>query len=219
MAGTHPTYTDRAHAGQVLATELRCLAGRSDVVVLALLRGGIAVAAPVAAALSAPLAAVAVRKIGVQAQPELAMGALAAVGDQVEVIRNDDVVRSLGISSTEFQEVVDRQRAELSRQQLMWGGAPTQIEARVAVVVDDGLATGATMVAAVRVLRRLRPSKIVVAVPVGAAEAVALLSGEADAVVCPSVPRSFRAVGVAYSDFTQVSDREVLDLLPKRPQT
>ena len=213
MSGHRSPYPDRAAAGAVLAELLEPLTRASDPVVLALPRGGVPVAAPVAAALSAPLGVVVVRKIGVPGHRELAMGALAAVGDRVELTRNESVIRSTGVSEEVFEQVAQHERHELQLRSARFAPARTPLEGRLAVLVDDGLATGSTMLAAVRALRRSSPAKIVVAVPLAAAAALALLETVAEQVVCPWVPRQFIAVGQGYLDFSQVSEDEVRRLL------
>ena len=197
----------------MLARELTPATRGSDCAVLALPRGGVPVAAPVAAALAAPLGVVVVRKIGVPGHRELAMGALARVGQQVELIRNESVIRSTGVSAAEFDRAAEHERDELQRRSTRFAAAWTPVSSRLVILVDDGLATGSTMLAAVRAVRRAAPSKIIVAVPVGAAPAVALLETVADQVVCPWLPQPFVAVGQGYVDFDQVDEQEVARLL------
>ena len=214
MTGRDRTrYRDREHAGRVLAAELDRFVGRSDLVVLALPRGGVPVAAPVAQRLEATLGVLVVRKIGVPGRPELAMGAVASAAGRLTVVTNDAVVRSVGVSAEAFRTVADRETAEVGRRVQALGGDQLSTENRTVIVVDDGLATGSTMLAAVTALRRGQPAAIVVAVPVGAEQAVQHLERVADAVVCPWRPEPFTAVGVAYRDFTQVDDDEVRSLL------
>ena len=205
-------YRDRAEAGQLLAGALERYAGRTDLTVLGLPRGGVPVAHEVARALGAPLDVFVVRKLGVPGHEELAMGAIAAGG--VRVV-NHDVVAPLGISTDALDAVTEAERAELERRERAYRdgrpGAP--IEDRVAIVVDDGLATGSTMRAAVAALRLRNPASVVVAVPVGAASTVAMLEGEADDVVCVLTPNPFYAVGTWYEDFGATSDEEVRSLL------
>lgn len=196
----------------MLADLLRDLPRPADVV-LALPRGGVPVAAALAQRLPAALGVLVVRKVGVPGRPELAMGALASVAGRVELIRNEAVIGAIGISEATFQEVVGRERVELTRRLVRLGGSRVDIAGRVAMVVDDGLATGSTMLAAVAALRRSQPAEIVVAVPVAPAQAVALLREAADAVFCPLVPEPFLAVGQAYADFAQVPDAVVDRLL------
>jgi predicted phosphoribosyltransferase len=202
--------------GGELAEELVGRAS-SSVVVLALPRGGLPVAAPLAARWSAPLGILVVGKVGAPGQPELAMGAVALVLGRVELVRNERVVRALAISDDDFEDAAQRLAGQLAQRALQLKSGPETVSGRTVLVVDDGLATGSTMLAAVTALRRLQPTEIVVAVPVGSAEAVALVGRSADAVVCPWVPEPFVAVGYAYHDFTQVGDDEV-DRLLSRPQ-
>jgi putative phosphoribosyl transferase len=211
--GDRQLYHDREDAGRALADALSHLAGRTDLVVLALPRGGVPVAAPVVARLGGTLGVLVVRKIGVPGRPELAMGALASVGGRTTVVTNDSVLSSLGIATSTFDRVAQLEAEEAGRRVSSLGGEPVSTRDRTVVVVDDGLATGSTMLAAVRALRPQRPAAIVVAVPVGAREAVQQLSKVADEVTCPRVPEPFLAVGMAYQNFAQVSDDEVRRLL------
>ncbi len=207
------TYADRTEAGRLLAQELDEYTGRDDVVVIGLPRGGVPVAAEVAAALDAPLDVVVIRKLGLPQQPELAMGAVTAVGEAVTVVRNDAVVRDAGVDEEEFDGVLAVETAELRRREALYRGdsPPAEVEGRTVVVVDDGLATGASMRAALAALRTQEPARLVVAVPVGAPDTCASL--EADDVVCPWVPDRFSSVGQAYADFGQTTDDEVRELL------
>jgi len=206
-------YADRHYAGRALAAALGHFVGREDLVVLALPRGGVPVAVPVVDLLGAPLGALVVRKIGVPGRPELAMGAVASVGGVMTVVSNDSVRSSLGISATSFDSAARRETAEATRRVEVLGGEPLSTRDRTVIVVDDGLATGTTMLAAVRALRAQHPFAVVVAVPVGARQAVQHLARVADDVVCPLLPEPFLAVGMAYQDFTQVTDAEVQRLL------
>src|SRR5688572_8124254 len=185
-------FRNRQQAGRVLAQRLTAYAHKPEVVVLALPRGGTPVAYEVAKALHAPLDVLVVRKLGVPGHEEYAMGAIASGG---EPLLNDDVVRELGITADAIDAVVQRERAELQRRDCLYRGSrpPPDVRGRSVIVVDDGLATGSTMVAAVQALRRLQPARIVVAVPTGAAETCAQLRELADEVVCASTPRPFRA--------------------------
>jgi putative phosphoribosyl transferase len=202
---------DRRHAGRQLAERLRHLEGQ-DVVVLALPRGGVPVAYEIAVALGAPLDVFIVRKLGVPGHEELAMGAIASGGVQV---LNEDVVQAVQAGASEIEGVARRERAELARREQAYrpGRPPLEVRGRTAVLVDDGLATGASMRAAVAALRRMEPAAIVVAVPVGAPETCAAIRAEADEVVCGAMPEPFWAVGRWYEDFTQTEDDEVRDLL------
>ncbi|GAA1769811.1 phosphoribosyltransferase [Luedemannella helvata] len=203
-------FTDRAQAGDVLAASLSGYANRDDVIVLGLVRGGVPVAARIAAALKAPLDVLVVRKLGVPWSPEVAFGALGPGGVRV---RNDDVERRL--SPRDVDAVVEREAAELVRRERRYRGdrPPLHLTGRVAIVVDDGLATGATARAAVAVARGLGAVEVVVAVPVAAPDSLQLVRATADRVVCPSAPVSFMAVSQFYREFPQTSDAEVVTLL------
>jgi putative phosphoribosyl transferase len=201
-------FRDRPHAGRVLGAELAGLAGRDDVVVLGLPRGGVPVAREVARALKAPLDVFVVRKLGVPGHEEYAMGAIASGGVRV---LNPEAVHGLAIPEAVIERVAAAELLELERRERAYRGArpPVAVKGRVAVIVDDGLATGTSMRAAVAALRKLEPARIVVAVPVGAPETCALLQREADQVVCPLMPPDFRAVGLWYEEFDQTTDAEV----------
>lgn len=205
-------YLNRRQAGIRLAEHLAALAGRNDVVVLALPRGGVPVGFEVARALEAPLDIFVVRKLGVPGHEELAMGAVASGGVRV---LNDAVLASLEISPEAIDHVTVLEQAELARRETAYraGRPPLPITGKVVVLVDDGLATGSTMQAAVHAARKLEPARIVVAVPVGARESCEALRAIADEVVCPMLPRSFSAVGQWYGDFSQTGDSEVRALL------
>jgi putative phosphoribosyl transferase len=202
-------YRDREHAGRLLAQQVEP-EGR-PAVVLALPRGGVPVAAPIAERWQIPLAVLTVRKLGAPDRRELAMGAVASVGDRVELFRNESLVRQLGVDDEAFAAIRDREVKELARRVSRFG-QPPELANRHLIVVDDGLATGATMVAAVRLLSGLSPATITVAVPVAARQALELVTPYAR-VVCPRTPQPFIAVGQAYDDFEQVSDDEVRRLL------
>jgi predicted phosphoribosyltransferase len=207
-------FHDRADAGRVLAGRLAAYADRPDVLVLALPRGGVPVGYEVARALRAPLDVFLVRKLGVPGREELAMGALASGGVRV---LNEDVVRALGIPEEVLDGVTAAEEQELRRREQTYRGDRLQpdVAGRTVILVDDGLATGSTMRAAVAALRRLGPARIVVAVPVGAVDTCAELEAEADEVVCALTPEPFLAVGLWYEDFTQTSDEEVRELLDR----
>ena len=205
-------YRDRADAGRRLAAKLTAYAGLSDVLVLGLPRGGVPVALEVAQALGAPWDVFLVRKVGVPGREELAMGALASGG--VSVV-NEGVIRTLGIPDHVFAATAAKEEAELARRELAYrdGRSPPEVRGRIVVLVDDGLATGATMRAAVAALRKQQPGRIVVAVPVGVSDVCVNLEKEADEVICASTPEPFHAVGFWYEDFSQVTDEEVRGLL------
>ena len=213
-------YADRSVAGRLLAEALVAEAALERPVVLALPRGGVPVAAEVAAELHAPLGLILVRKIGVPGRSELAMGALAMIHGQLPEFRNDEIVDGLGISSQAFEAARNRERVELERRASLFPYRDLRVADSTVIVVDDGLATGSTMLAAVSAVRVLRPAAVVVAVPVGARQAVRALRAVADLVVCLSAPEPFIAVGAAYQDFRQLSDEEVvmiLDQFPREP--
>lgn len=208
-------FRDRAEAGRVLAGLLSDLSGRGelpDPLVLALPRGGIAVAAPVARALGAPLDVLVVRKIGAPHHEEFAVGALAP-GDAP--LFDPDTLDHLGLTEQRLAPVVERERRELARREQRYRGdrPPLDPTGRTVIVVDDGLATGATARAALRHLRNRAPARIVLAVPVGAPDSLDRLAAEADLVVCPHRPAAFSAVGQWYDEFEQLTDADVLDVL------
>jgi predicted phosphoribosyltransferase len=205
-------FRDRKDAGRAVASKLRHYEGRSDVVVLALPRGGVPVAYEIAAALNAPLDLFLVRKLGVPGHEELAMGAIATGGTR---ILNEQVIDTLGIPTSVIDEVTHRETEELKRREREYRGTqePPDVRGRVVILVDDGLATGSTMRAAVVALRSQDPGRIVVAVPVGAESTCEDLRRLADEVVCVQAPDPFLAVGYWYEDFSQTTDEEVRDLL------
>jgi putative phosphoribosyl transferase len=206
------TFRDRRDAGRVLAGELAQYRGRDGLLVLGLARGGVPVGWEVAAALNADFDVFLVRKLGVPQWPELAMGALASGGG---VVMNDHVLSSLRISDEQVREVVDRETAELHRRERAYRGgrAVTDPRGRSVIVVDDGIATGASILAAVRAVRAAGAAAVVVAVPVGPRSVCQLLAEEADYMVCATMPDHFEAVGQAFADFRQISDEQVRDLL------
>ncbi len=207
-------FRDRADAGRYLAGLLSDYAGRDDVVVLALPRGGVPVGFEVARALEAPLDVFVVRKLGVPGQEELAFGAIASGGAQ---ILNPDVIRHVGLTSDLIDSVSERERSELARRERLYRGdrPDSELASKTAILVDDGLATGASMRAAVAAVRAQGPARIVVAVPISAPEICATLSAEVDELVCPLRPERFYAVSLWYDRFEQVSDDEVRTLLEK----
>ena len=205
-------YRNRREAGRVLAGLLGAYRGREGVIVLGLARGGVPVAWEVAAALGAPLDAFIVRKLGAPGHEEFAVGALASGG---RVVVNDDVVRALRVTPQQLREAAEREGRELQRREAAYRGgrAPLELAGRTVILVDDGLATGASMFAAVQALRDMSPAEIVVAVPAAPESTCREFAGLVDDVVCASMPTPFLAVGESFWDFTQVSDDEVRQLL------
>lgn len=210
-------FSDRIEAGRRLAKALAPYKNQHPVV-LALPRGGVPVAAEIAAALDAPLDLVLVRKIGAPMQPELAMGAVVD-GSEPVVVRNEHVIRQGGISERDFAAVRDRQLAEIERRRKLYlgGRAHPALKDSTVIVVDDGIATGATTRAALRALRMRGPRKLVLAVPVAPTQSLKDLKGDADEIVCLEDYEDFGAIGQFYEDFTQVSDAEVIALLAQHP--
>jgi predicted phosphoribosyltransferase len=207
-------FRDRVEAGKALAGLLRKYAGQPDVVVLALPRGGVPVAYEVARALGAPLDVFIVRKLGVPGHEEYAMGAVASGGVRV---LNEDVVRGLGLSNAAVDRVIAKELAEVSRRERLYRGDRPEpdLKGRTVILVDDGLATGSTMKAAVKALAARDPAKIVVAVPIASADTCQALARDVAEVVCAVTPEPFHAVGLWYDDFSQTSDAEVHDLLER----
>ncbi len=207
-------FTDRADAGRALAGHLRAYAGRSDVVVLALPRGGVVVGFELARELALPLDIYLVRKLGVPGREELAMGAIA--GDGTRVL-NTSVIAHLGITDEEIASIALHEGRELERREQAYRGgrAATEIRGRTVILVDDGLATGASMRVAALAVRARQPDRIVIAVPVGARDVCEMLRDIADEVVCAGGTSTLPAVGAAYDDFAQVSDAEVCELLAR----
>jgi putative phosphoribosyl transferase len=217
-------FRDRIEAGQRLAAELRTYVDDPDVRVLALPRGGVPVAFEVARALHAPLDVFLVRKLGLPQQPELAMGAIASGGTTV---LDERLIRRAGVTAAELHAVEAQERRELERRERRYRGdrAPPDIAGRTVILVDDGLATGASMRAAVQAVRLHHPKRVVVAVPVAAAEACEAFRDVSDETVCALTPEPFHAVGLWYVDFSQTTDEEVHELLeaarrsaPARPR-
>jgi predicted phosphoribosyltransferase len=214
MFGSHPRearFADRREAGQALARRLATLSGQ-NVVVLGLPRGGVPVAFEVACALRVPLDVLVVRKLGFPGQPEFAMGAIASGGVRV---MNDEIPREYMPGPDEVEAVARAEQVELERRERAYRGHRhlTPVAGRVVLLVDDGLATGTTMRAAVRAVRQLSPSRVVVAVPVASIQARDAVAALADDVVCLSTPEPFTAVGLWYESFPQTSDDEVAELL------
>lgn len=207
-------FQDRKEAGRILAERLAAYKNRHDVVILALPRGGVPVGYEVAKALNAPFDVFVVRKLGVPGQEELAMGAIASGG--VRVI-NEDVAELLRIPEEMIEEVAANEKEELERRERLYRGDRPGLDARgrVAILIDDGLATGSTMRAAAAAVRGQQPTRIVVAAPVAAASTCAELRNEVDEVVCAETPEPFYAISLWYRDFTQTTDDEVRELLAR----
>lgn len=208
------TYRDRRDAGRRLAEALEELADEPDPLVLALPRGGVPVGVEVARALEAPLDVLLVRKLGVPTHRELAMGAIASGGARAW---NDEVISDLGITEAEVEEVEEAEREELERRERAYRGdrPRPEVEGRTVFVVDDGIATGSTMRAALEALRGRNPARIVAAVPVAPASSLESLREVADVVVCPWTPEPFHAISLWYDSFPQVSDEEVRESLER----
>ena len=210
-------FKNRSEAGQKLA---RALSNYKDhhPVILALPRGGVPVAAEVAAALDAPLDLILVRKIGVPLQPELAMGAVVDGGAPV-IVRNEDVIQSADIDEIQFKAVCDGELAEIERRRQRYLGSRERVNVTgcTAIVIDDGIATGATMRAALRATRMRNPKKLVLAVPVAPSESIVAMREEADEVVCLEDHEFFGAISYYYADFRQTSDEEVIEILKRFP--
>jgi putative phosphoribosyl transferase len=211
------TYQDRSDAGRRLAKALSEYKGR-NAVILALPRGGVPVAAEVAAALDAPLDLILVRKIGVPTQPELAMGAVVD-GTAPIVVRNEEVIELSGTTPDEFDAASKRELAEIERRRQLYIGdrARAKITGQVVIVIDDGIATGATTRAALQAIRNRKPKELVLAVPVAPPDTITQLRGEVDALICLETPELFGAIGYFYRDFRQVSDQDVVAILKRFP--
>jgi len=210
-------FTNRTEAGVRLADALEKYK-KSDTVVLALPRGGVPVAAEIAARLKAPLDLVLVRKIGVPFQRELAMGAVVD-GDTPIVVRNESVIREADVSESEFRAACKREMAEIERrrQAYLGGRSPVEVSGRVAIVVDDGIATGATTRAALRAVRARHPKTLILAVPVAPTSTLPSLKGEVDELVCLEAHEPFGAIGFFYNDFRQLEDQDVIAILKQHP--
>jgi putative phosphoribosyl transferase len=211
-------FRDRIEAGQLLGRELAARFGAiDDAIVLALPRGGVPVGLEVAKALAAPLDVFIVRKLGVPGHEEMAMGAIASGGVRV---LNRDVLDYARVTQEQLDAVAAREERELSRREAEYRGnrAPLDVRDRIVIVVDDGLATGSTMRAAVQALRAMKPKRVIVAVPVGAPQTCEDLRGIADEIICLRTPEPFEAVGLWYDDFTQTTDAEVHAFLSRTPQ-
>jgi putative phosphoribosyl transferase len=207
-------FRDRTEAGQLLAERLRSYAGRDDVVVLALPRGGVPVAYEIAKALGAPLGVFVVRKLGVPGREEVAMGALASGG---LVVLDTRLVQQLGLDRNQLERTVAREAEELRRREAAYDGRldPHELQGKTVILIDDGLATGSTMRAAALAVRDLDPAKIVVAVPVASRETCDAFRDVVDEIICEMTPQPFDAVGLWYEDFSQTTDAEVRELLAR----
>ncbi len=205
-------YADRRDAGRRLAEALAFLKGRPDLQILAVPRGGVVVGAEVARALGAPLDVVIARKLGAPDNPELAIGAVAADGT---LVLDENLVARLGVSDTYVRSATERERLEIERRLRAYRGdrPPPAVAGKTVVVVDDGVATGSTTLAAIRYLRKQQPRELILAVPVGPPETIGMLNREVDRTVVLQTPELFWAVGAFYQAFEQTSDQEVIDLL------
>lgn len=203
-----PLFAGRDHAGRLLAHAVARYRGQPEVIVLALPRGGVPVAAPIAESLDAPLDVCVVRKIGVPGHEELALGAIASGGARVF---NRDVIEQLDLPTATIEQLIADEERELRRRESLYrGNRPfPELRGRTVIVIDDGAATGASMLVAVRALRQLKPRMIIVAVPVASREAFRLLAAEADDCVCLAQPEPFYGVGMWYEDFSQLTDADV----------
>lgn len=212
-------FQDREDAGRQLARALVKYKSRHPVI-LALPRGGVPVAAEVAERLGAPLDLVLVRKIGAPMQPELAMGAVVD-GEKPVIVRNQDVIDLTGVNEETFDAICAEELSEIDRRRERYLGdrARSDVKGQVAIIVDDGIATGATTLAAIRALQKREPKELVLAVPVAPLETLQRLHAEVDAIVCLDTPRDFAAIGYYYRDFSQVSDDEVIAILKRFPAT
>lgn len=201
-------YRNRKEAGETLAAFFDDLRDRDDVIVLGLPRGGVPVAAEVAQHIGAPLDAFIVRKIGAPRQPELAIGAIAS-GDVL--VLSDDLIADLGVTREQIQKTIDRETTELHRREREYRGdrVPIDLRSKTVVLIDDGLATGTTMLAAVKAVRSLEPAQIMIGVPVGARDSVEMLRRQVDRIECPRTPFPFTALGMWYQDFRPTQDVEV----------
>lgn len=210
-------FENRTDAGRQLAEALLKHKSRHPVV-LALPRGGVPVAAEVAAALDAPLDLLLVRKIGLPSQPELAMGAVAD-GEEPTIIRNSDVIALSGVSKEEFDAVCNDERAEIERRRKRYLGdrARSEVKGHVTIIIDDGIATGATTLAAIRAVRMRKPKELVLAIPVAPLDTIKRLHPEVDEIICLDTPEELGAIGYFYRDFHQISDDEVIAILRRFP--
>ncbi|MCL9684959.1 phosphoribosyltransferase [Legionella maioricensis] len=210
-------YIDRQHAGKILSTHLKKYANKEDVIVLALPRGGVPVAYEIAKSLSVPLDVFIVRKLGVPGHKELAMGALASGG---VILLNDELIGYLHISKSSIDEVIKSEEKELSRRESLYhvNEEVPVLKDKTILLVDDGIATGSTMHAAIMALRQQKPAQIIVAVPVAAQDTYHEMTKLVDKIICPLTPVNFYAVGLWYQNFSQTSDSEVCELLKRARQ-
>ncbi|KPL24593.1 MAG: hypothetical protein AMJ93_02080 [Anaerolineae bacterium SM23_84] len=208
-------FRDRREAGRLLAEELSSLRGLEDLIVLGIPRGGVVVAYEVAKALSAPLDVYITRKIGAPYNPELAIGAVASDGT---LVLDHDLIARVGAADDYVQAETERQRQEIERRMATYRGARSapDLQAKTVILVDDGVATGATVLASLRAIRQHQPAQLILAIPVGPPDTIRLLSQEADRVVCLFTPEIFWAVGSFYSVFDQTTDAEVVQLLEEQ---
>jgi putative phosphoribosyl transferase len=206
-------YKNRLDAGQRLARELAEYRSQ-DPVILALPRGGVEVAAPIAEALDAPLDLVLVRKIGVPMQPELAMGAIVD-GAEPYLIPNENVLSSVDVSAGEFEKICERELKEIERRRRLYleGRPRAEVRGRIVIIADDGIATGSTVRAAIQAVRKRSPKELILAVPVASASTLQALSSEVDKIICLQCHEPFYAIGLYYQDFHQVTDEEVVEIL------
>ena len=211
------SFETRSAAGRMLVPILMKFKDQKPVI-LALPRGGVAVAAEIAAALNAPLDLVLVRKIGLPTQPELAMGAVVDGGSPI-IVRNEDIIREAGVSEAKFNARCEAELAEIDRRRAAYLGdrERTAVKGRVAIIVDDGIATGATIRAAARATRMRKPASLILAAPIAAKSAIDALQPEADELICAEIHESFRAIGYYYADFHHMTDCEVIALLTQCP--
>ncbi len=206
-------FRDRVDAGQKLAKKLEYLKGK-DLIVVAIPRGGVVVGGEVARLLKVPLELIIPRKIGAPGNPELAIGAVISPN---EVVINESLKRSLNVSDEYLKEVIEEETKEIERREKKYFGKhqPLEIQGKVLVLVDDGLATGYTALATIRALRKKKPKEIILAVPVAPKETISFLSKETDEIICLETPTFFYAVGQFYDDFSQTTDEEVIEILKK----
>lgn|SRR5208282_5842361 len=217
LGNEHMVFRDRQEAGRKLAERLRAYANRNDVVVLGIPRGGVPVAFEVARALRAPLDIFLSRKLGVPGQEELAFGAIATGGTRV---LDREIVEAVGISEEQIEQITAKVKKELERRENLYRGAqpPLRVEGLTVLLIDDGIATGSSMRAAIKALRQMKPARVVVAVPVAPQSTCSRLAPEVDELICVHTPKDFYAIGQFYEDFSQVADEEVTALLRQAVQ-